>query len=63
MPTATETITKERAAYLERARKLQEDIDRGEKITYWERFERLGPVFQLVPGFSFDSDSKVKLYD
>ncbi len=56
------TISNERAAYLERARKLQEAVDRGEKISYWERFHRLGKVFDLVPGFSFDSDSKVKLY-
>lgn len=63
MATATETITKERAAYLERARKLQEDIDRGEKISLMERSRRLGVTLQLVPGFSFDSDAKVKLYD
>ena len=56
------TISKERAAYLERARKLQEAVDNGEKISLWERAKRLGSVFQLVPGFSFDSDSKVKLY-
>ncbi|MBR1557456.1 MAG: hypothetical protein IJ647_06825 [Prevotella sp.] len=55
-------ISKERAAYLERARKLREAIDRGEKISPLERAKRLGPVFQLVPGFSFDSDSQVKLY-
>lgn len=59
----TRKISKERAAYLERARKLQEAIDNGEKISLWERAERLGVTLQLVPGFSFDSDSKVKMFD
>ena len=57
------TISKERAAYLERARKLQEAVDKGEKISLWERAERLGVTLQLAPGFSFDSDSKVKMFD
>jgi hypothetical protein len=56
------TISKERAAYLERARNLQEAVDRGEKISLMERSRRLGKVFELVPGFSFDSDSTVRLY-
>ena len=58
----TTVISKERIAYLERARQLQEAIDRGEKISLMERSKRLGPIMSLVPGFSFDSDSKVKLY-
>ena len=56
------TISKERAAYLERVRQLQDAIDKGEKISLMERARRLGKVFELVPGFSFDSDSQVKLY-
>ena len=41
------------------ATKLKSD----EKLSLWERAQRLGPTIELVPGFSFDSDSKVKLYD
>ena len=33
-----------------------------EKLSLWEIAERIGPVVELVPGFSFDSDSKIKLY-
>ena len=33
------------------------------KQSLWEIAEQMGPVIELVPGFSFDSDSKVKLYD
>ena len=56
------TISKERAAYLEKVKLLLEAEARGEKISLFERAKRLGPVFTLAPGFSFDSDSKVKLY-
>ena len=56
------TISKERAAYLERVRQVKEAEARGEKISYWERFHRLGKLFELAPGFSFDSNSQVKLY-
>ncbi|MCH5311003.1 MAG: hypothetical protein J1E57_03485 [Prevotella sp.] len=55
------TISKDRAAYLERVRQLQEAEANGEKISLLERARRIGPVLVLVPGFSFDSDSKVKL--
>ena len=48
------TISKERAAYLERVRQLKEAEARGEKISLMERAGRLGKIFELVPGFSFD---------
>lgn len=57
------TISKEQAEYLERVRRLHEAEDRGERLSLWDRAQILGPVLELVPGFSFDSDSKVKLYD
>ena len=33
-----------------------------EKLSLWERAKRMGKVMELAPGFSFDSDSKVKTY-
>lgn len=33
------------------------------KVSLWERAHEIGPAFELVPGFSFDSDSKIKLYE
>ena len=37
--------------------------DKGkEKLSLWERAKRMGKVMELAPGFSFDSDSKVKTY-
>jgi hypothetical protein len=33
------------------------------KQSLWEIAHNMEPMFELVPGFSFDSDSKVKLYD
>lgn len=54
-------ISKDRAAYLERVRLLQEAEARGEKLSLLERARRLGPILTLMPGFSFDSDSEVKL--
>ena len=41
----------------------KEKIKEREKLSLWEIAERMGPVIELVPGFSFDSDSKIKLYD
>ena len=38
-------------------------IQEREKMSIWEIAEKMGPVAELVPGFSFDSDAKVKLYD
>lgn len=38
-------------------------IKAGERLSVLERARRLGPVLSLVPGFSFDSDSKIKLYE
>lgn len=35
----------------------------AEKISLWERAHRIGKVCELVPGFSFDSDSEINLYD
>ena len=32
------------------------------KLSLWERAKRMGKVMELAPDFSFDSDSKVKLY-
>lgn len=57
------TISENKAAYLKRVRLLQEAEARGEKISLLERARRIGPVLTLVPGFSFDSDSRIKLYD
>lgn len=37
------------------------DINRT-KMSLWERAKKIGKVLELAPGFSFDSDSKVKLY-
>lgn len=34
-----------------------------EKISLLERARRLGKVCEVVPGFSFNSDSKIKLYE
>ena len=31
-----------------------------ENLSLWERAQRMGKVMELVPGFSFDSDSKIK---
>ena len=37
--------------------------DNGKKkLSLWERAKRMGKVMELAPGFSFDSDSKVKTY-
>lgn len=33
------------------------------KQSLWEIAHEMEPMFELMPGFSFDSDSKVKLYD
>ena len=33
------------------------------KMSLWERAHLLGPTMETVPGFSFDSDSEIKLYD
>ena len=33
------------------------------KMSLWERAHQIGPVIRLAPGFSFDSDSKIKLYE
>jgi hypothetical protein len=33
------------------------------KTSLWEKAHHIGPVVELVPGFSFDSDSKIRLYD
>jgi len=33
------------------------------KLSLWEVAHKMEPMFELAPGFSFDSDSKVKLYD
>ena len=33
------------------------------KMSLWERAHQMGPVIKLAPGFSFDSDSKIKLYE
>ena len=41
----------------------KELIKEREKMSIWEIAEKMGPVIELVPGFSFDSDAKVKLYD
>ena len=32
-------------------------------MSLWEIAHTKEAMFELVPGFSFDSDSKVKLYD
>ena len=32
------------------------------KLSLWERAKKMGKVLELAPGFSFDSDSKVKVY-
>jgi len=34
-----------------------------EKLSLMQRAKRIGPAIELVPGFSFDSDSKIKLYE
>ena len=39
----------------------QDNNDRKESL--WEIAHKMDPMFELAPGFSFDSDSKVKLYD
>ena len=36
--------------------------DNRERQSLLERARRMGKVLELVPGFSFDSDSQVKLY-
>lgn len=36
---------------------------RQEKLSPWDRALRMGPTIELIPGFSFDSDSKVRLQD
>ena len=33
------------------------------KQSLWDKAHEMEPMFELVPGFSFNSDSKVKLYD
>ena len=35
--------------------------NKTEKLSLWERAKRMGKVMELVPGFSFDSDAKVKI--
>ena len=32
------------------------------KLSLWERAKKMGKVLELTPGFSFDSDSQVKVY-
>lgn len=41
----------------------KEYINEREKKSLWEIAHEMGPICELVPGFSFDSDSKIKLYD
>ena len=53
----------ERMTYIERAHQLALAIKAGERLSVLERARRLGPVLSLVPGFSFDSDSRIKLYE
>ena len=36
--------------------------NKSEKLSLLDRAKRMGKVLELVPGFSFDSDSQVKLY-
>lgn len=33
------------------------------ETSLWEKAHQIGPVVELVPGFSFDSDSEISLYD
>ena len=40
-----------------------ETNNRQQKLSPWDRALRLGPTIELISGFSFDSDSKVRLQD
>lgn len=41
----------------------KEKIKERAKLSLWEIAHSRESMFELAPGFSFDSDSKVKLYD
>jgi len=35
---------------------------KDKKLSLWDRAKKMGKVLELAPGFSFDSDSKVKVF-
>ena len=41
---------------------MNQIVNKERKLSLWERAKRMGKVLELAPGFSFDSDSKVKVY-
>ena len=53
LPLQNETLTK---LFMEKV------VTKKKKLSLWERAKRMGKVLELAPGFSFDSDSKVKVY-
>ena len=38
-------------------------MENEKKISLWDKAHQIGPVLELAPGFSFDSDSEVKIED
>ena len=41
---------------------MEKTVTKKKKLSLWERAKKMGKVLELAPGFSFDSDSKVKVY-
>ena len=41
---------------------MMRTMKKEKKLSLWERAKKMGKVLELTPGFSFDSDSQVKVY-
>lgn len=41
---------------------MESMIKKDKKLSLWDRAKKMGKVLELAPGFSFDSDSKVKVF-
>ena len=41
---------------------MRRTMTKEKKLSLWERAKKMGKVLELTPGFSFDSDSQVKVY-
>jgi hypothetical protein len=41
---------------------MRRTMIKEKKLSLWERAKKMGKVLELTPGFSFDSDSQVKVY-